>query len=207
MPESELSSVSEFQTLLFYLHERWLQLEEDLEKEKARGVKCTTLDVLRQKARKICGAEEENDFRTVINFLHDRHALLHFSTPPELDQLVVLDRQWLIGLFKRVITVQPHECQEPAYRDQWLELERDGILRLELVERQWKDLIPSQGSVSRLLLLLEKFSLSCRWTQADGSEVFALESNLAHSYQANYKVYDDLKDGAWIRFSFDVIGL
>ena len=26
--------------------------------------------------------------------------------------------------------------------------------------------------------------------------IFALESNLAHSYEVNYKVYDDLKDGA-----------
>ena len=129
------------------------------------------LDVARRKAKELCNIEEENDFRTVINYFHDRHVVLHFSDMPELDRLVVLNAQWLIDICKMVITVTPLECQEEAFREHWQELERKGVLRIELVQHLWKKLIPEKETIVGLLLMLEKFSLVCRWTQLDESEV------------------------------------
>ena len=123
------------------------------------------------KAQELCNVEEENDFRTVVNYFHDRHVVLHFSDMPELDHLVVLDSQWLIDICKMVITVKPWECQEEAFRKHWQTLEREGVLHLELVQHVWKDLIPEKETIAGLLLLLEKLGLVYRWTQPNGVEV------------------------------------
>ena len=102
--------------------------------------------------------------------------VLHFSDTPELDEVVVLDAQWLIDICKMVITVKPVECQEEAFRMHWQALEREGVLHLELVQHVWKHLIPEKETIAGLLLMLEKFSLVCRWTQPDGSEVCDLQT-------------------------------
>ena len=107
----------------------------------------------------------------MINYFHDRHVVLHFSDTPELDELVVLDAQWLIDICKMVITVTPVECQDKAFRKHWLALERKGVLHIELVRHVWKDHIPEKETIDGLLGMLEKFSLVCRWTQPDGLEV------------------------------------
>ena len=107
----------------------------------------------------------------MINYFHDRHVVLHFSGTPELDRLVVLNAQWLIDICKMVITVTPLECQEEAFREHWQELERKGVLRIELVEHVWKDLIPEKETIVGLLHILERFGLVCQWTQSDGSKV------------------------------------
>ena len=106
-----------------------------------------------------------------MNYFHDHHVVRHFSDTPELDQLVVLDAQWLIDICKMVITVKPVQCQDSAFRKHWQALEREGVLHLELVQHVWKDLIPEKDTITGLLLMLEKFSLVCQWTQPNGSEV------------------------------------
>ena len=107
----------------------------------------------------------------MVDFFHDRHVVLHFSDVPELDKLVVLDHEWLISVLTKVITVKPYECQDKAFQKHWQALEREGVLHLELVQHVWKDLVPEEETIDGLLLILEKFSLACRWTQADGSQV------------------------------------
>ena len=129
------------------------------------------LEDVRKEARTMCDAEEENDFRAVVNFFHDRHVFLHFDEVPELDRLVLLDAQWLIDVFKQVITVKPYECHKKEFEKHWKTLEREGVLRKELVQHVWKDFITDKETIDSLLSIMEKFGLVCRWTRPDGSEV------------------------------------
>ena len=125
----------------------------------------------------------------MINYFHDRHVVLHFIDTPELDRLVVLDAQWLIDICKMVITVKPWQCQKEAFRKHWQALEREGVLHIELVRHVWKDLIPEKETIVGLLLMLEKFSLVCRWIQPDGSEVCIMVSLLLSPTFSSFKFH------------------
>ena len=91
-------------------------------------------------ASKDCNIND-NEIQTVLNFLHDLLVLIRFDDSPKLSELVFLDIQWLIDVFKSVITVR-------AFREErnsvhlWERLERDGILEEELLKHVWNSLIP-----------------------------------------------------------------
>ena len=51
---------------------------------------------------------DDQKFQTLLNFLHDKRILIHFNDTPELDKWLVLDPQWLIDVFRMVITVRPY---------------------------------------------------------------------------------------------------
>ena len=130
--------------------------------------KYVSLEYVRNDAQK-CEIEDETEFKTVMQFFHDRHVVIHFDTP-QLYKLVVLDHKWLIDAFKEVITVKTWEEQE-GFEDHWEELENKGILHRELVQHVWEKLIPNKETIDQLLSILEQFGLACRWTQPDNSEV------------------------------------
>ena len=150
---------------------RWFRLEKSLKSLQTEGTSFTFLEDVRKEAQEVCNTEEENDFRTIINYFHDRHVVLHFDDTSELDKIVVLDNQWLIDVFKMVITVRPLQDQVKGFEEHWTALEREGVLRYELVQHVWKHLTKNKAAIDGLLSLLEKFSLACRWTQPDDSEV------------------------------------
>ena len=155
---------------------RWLLLGKNLKGIQANGQKYLALEKVREEAEKIWEIEKESDFSTVVDFFHDRHVALHYTDTPDLAKLVLLDAQWLIDIFKEVITIKPWQCQEKEFEKHWQALEREGVLHLELVQHVWKDLIPEKETIACLLLILEKFDLACRWTRPDGSEVCDLQS-------------------------------
>ena len=157
--------------ILEYCCFRWFRLEKSLKSLRADGMKYVNLENVRQEAEKIWEIETESDFSTVVDFFHDRHVALHYTDTPDLAKLVLLDAQWLIDIFKKVITVKPRECQSPQFRKYWRVLEREGVLHLELVEHVWKDLVTEKETIPLLLSILEKFNLACRWTKPDGTVV------------------------------------
>ena len=130
--------------------------------------KHVSLEYVRNEAQR-CEIEDESEFKTVIQFFHDRHVVIHFGTP-QLRELVVLDHKWLIDTFKEVITVKAWELQE-GFEGHWKELENKGILHRKLVQHVWANLIPDKETIDQLLSILEQFGLACRWTQPDNSEV------------------------------------
>ena len=64
------------------------------------------------------GIADNNEVLTVLRFLHDLGTIIYFGSEENeqadgesLGSLVILDPQWLIDIFKRVITVKPNEDQ------------------------------------------------------------------------------------------------
>ena len=93
---------------------------------------------------------------------------IHFHETQELKDMVILDPQWLIDLFRKVITVKPYEpvSDEEQYEELWEELENDGILNGKLIEIVWGSLVNNKTKES-LIAIMEKFSLLCHLPSQD----------------------------------------
>ena len=57
------------------------------------------------------------EFVPLLSFLHDWRILFHFDDTPILNNFVVLDHQWLINVFKMVITIKPYDLQEREFKE------------------------------------------------------------------------------------------
>ena len=152
---------------------KWLKYEKALQVVKEDGHKWIPLENAKQIASEVCNIVEDKQFQTLLNFLHDQRILIHFDDTPELNELVVLDPQWLIDVFKMVITVKPYDRKEKAFKELWLKLETTGILEEKLLEHVWGPLFETserkKETSQSFLAIMEKFSLLCPWPSSDAS--------------------------------------
>ena len=78
---------------------RWLNFEKVLENMVAQNIFHTNVEQLQTYAREVCYIEDDEEFRTMLKFYHDLGLIVtHKST-------VVLKAQWLIDLFRHLITI------------------------------------------------------------------------------------------------------
>ena len=148
---------------------KWLKYEKELQAMKEGGKKYIDRDAARTMASEACNIVNDQEFQTLLNFLHDKRILIHFDDTPELDKLVVLDPQWLIDVFKMVITVRPYGPEERKFTTLWDKLECDGILERKLLERVWAPLLDQTETFESLIAIMEKFSLVCSWPSSGAS--------------------------------------
>ena len=146
---------------------KWLRYEKALKVMLGKGHKWVTVEHAEQIASEVCQISDHQEFVTVLNFLHDQRILIHFDDTVELNKLVVLDPQWLIDVFKAVITVKPFHHQERGFKDMWLKLEREGILDEKLLQHAWAPLVEEHHTFESLTAIMEKFSLLCSWSSSD----------------------------------------
>ena len=147
---------------------KWLRYEKALRVMKEEGNKWIALESAKQIASKVCNIVEEKQFETLLDFLHDQRIVIHFNDTPELSRLVVLDPQWLIDVFKKVITIKPYPYQEKGFLELWVKLET-GILEEKLLEHVWGPLFDNSETSASLVAIMEKFSLLCPWPSSDAS--------------------------------------
>ena len=140
---------------------KWLKYEKALQVMKEKGHKWISLDSAKQIASEKCNVVDEKQFQTLLNFLHDQRVLIHFDDTRELNKLVVLDPQWLIDVFKEVITIRPYHRKEKEFKELWCKLEKEGILDEKLLEHVWGPLFDSRETSESLIAIMEKFSLLC----------------------------------------------
>ena len=140
---------------------KWLRYEKALQIAKKGGHKCLSLAQARHIASEVCSINKDNEILTLLNFLHDLRILIHFNDTPELNNVVVLDPQWLIDVFKKVITVRPYDCKEREFLNLWCKLETEGILEEKLLEHVWEPLIRKKETSESFIAIMEKFSLLC----------------------------------------------
>ena len=119
---------------------KWLRYEKCIEILK-NGRHHISLAQARHLASKECIIHKDSEILTLLNFLHDLRLLIHFDDTSELNDMVVLDPQWLIDIFKKVITVRPYHWKEHRYFYLWRKLEREGILEEKLLKHVWSSLI------------------------------------------------------------------
>ena len=142
---------------------KWLKFEEALKYKSETGQPFILLDEARKIARDECGINDEQQFETSLNFLHDRRILIHFDDTAKLKDMVILDPQWLINLFRKVITVKRYERKSDDVqncKELWKKLQDKGILEEKLIQVAWPPFIVSETK-EILIEIMEKFCLLC----------------------------------------------
>ena len=147
---------------------KWLRYEKCLQSLKNKRHYCISLAQAKRLASEECIINKDGEILTLLNFLHDLRLLIHFDDTPKLNDVVVLDPQWLIDVFKNVITVRPYHLEEKQYVDLWCKLEGEGILEEKLLTHVWSSLIPHKETCESLIAIMEKFSLLCPWPLQKG---------------------------------------
>ena len=143
---------------------KWLKYENVLQCLRNEKYKYITIEKAREIASDKCGINDNEQFQIMLDFLHDQKVLIHFKETL-LNTLVILDPQWLIDIFKKVITIRRYEPAEEFVEQFWLKLEATGILDERLLVHEWKSLIDvsSKQTFWSLLAIMERFSLLCPW--------------------------------------------
>ena len=157
---------------------KWLKYENELQLLRQDGYKWIPFEKAKDVASVKCGINDQEQLRTVLNFLHDQRLLIHFSETPELEAMVILDPQWLIDVLKKVITVQSYERTEGNVEELWVKLERTGILDERLLYHAWRPLFESQVTCQSLIAVMERFSLLCSWPPQDTNRQYLVPSML-----------------------------
>ena len=80
---------------------RWFHFEKVVEALAEEGKTWMKLDELSTVIKRVCHIEDERELRTMLNFYHDLGVIVKHG------HTVVLQAQWLINLFKQLITVPP----------------------------------------------------------------------------------------------------
>ena len=142
----------------------WLKLEKALQAKKEVGNKRISLESARDIAKKDCNIVDEKEFETLLNYLHDIRSLIHYEDTMQLNKLVILDPQWLVDVFKKVITVKPYDPKEKEFLHLWRKLESKGILDEKLVAHVWGSLFEDKETLESLIGIMERFSLLCPWS-------------------------------------------
>ena len=138
---------------------KWLRYEKALQIVQKGGHKCISLAQAKRIASEVCNINKDKEIITLLNFLHDLRILIHFDDTSELNNVVVLDPQWLIDVFKKVITVRPYDWNEEEFLNLWCKLETEGVLEEKLLEHVWGPLIRDKETSEGLIAIMEKFSL------------------------------------------------
>ena len=144
---------------------KWLKYEKALRALKESDHKFISLSTAKKIAAKFCNIND-HEVQTVLTFLHDLRVLIHFDDSPELNELVFLDIQWLIDVFKNVVTVRAYPV-ERDFAPLWEKLEKKGILEENLLKHVWNSLVPQKKTHGSLIAIMEKFSLMCPWPSSD----------------------------------------
>ena len=86
----------------YFSFPRWFKFERAVDALVAEETYFMGLDRLLSFIRKVCLIEDEKEVTTMLNFYHDLGVIVKHG------RTVVLQAQWLIDLFKQLITVRPH---------------------------------------------------------------------------------------------------
>ena len=143
---------------------KWLKYEKAVGAMLGDGYKWISIDDAREIAFNVCEIHSDEQFEALLNFLHDQRILIHFDDTPELNKMVILDLQWLIDVFKKIITVTPYKSNERKFAKLWLKLENTGILDEQLLEHVWGPLFNNRDTCNSLIAIMEKFCLLCPWS-------------------------------------------
>ena len=159
--EAVLSVVKELPQMEEAIPLKWLKYEKVLLLLRREGYNWIPIEHARQIASHECGIDDDEQFRTLLNFLHDQRILIHFSETPNLEKMVILSPQWLIDIFKEVITVKRFKQTDKTVARLWRNFEKTGILDETLLNHAWRPLSDNRETCETLIAIMKKFSLLC----------------------------------------------
>ncbi|KAJ7358682.1 hypothetical protein OS493_022117 [Desmophyllum pertusum] len=154
---------------------KWFNFERVIEALVAEHIYHVNLEQLQRYAREVCFIDDEDELTTLVNFYHDIGLIIkHCST-------VVLKAQWLIDLFKQLITIPPFLKTEPVNSKYWLEVETTGVLSMELVDHVFYKFI-QQGVVKKDILdMMEQFGLIAKFSPSPTDVKYFVPAQLKSS--------------------------
>ena len=119
---------------------------------------------------RFCTFKHEDDFEQLLHFLHSRGTIVYHEHKNG-EGLVILDPQWLIKIFCKIINVSPQEDEPMSIEADRTELKEKGILSKELIDHTCHD---SSLSLIKehLISLMDKFNLICECRQKTGESHF-----------------------------------
>ncbi|XP_074621186.1 uncharacterized protein LOC141879794 isoform X5 [Acropora palmata] len=139
---------------------RWFKFERAVDGLVAKQTYFMDLDQLLPVIRQVCHIEDEEEVTTMLNFYHDLGVIVkHGGT-------VVLQVQWLIDLFKQLITVRPFDEANPLYLNCWRDLEKNGILRKDLVDHVFSNFVNKDPLKQDILDMMEEHGLIAKFSIA-----------------------------------------
>ncbi|XP_072031721.1 uncharacterized protein [Amphiura filiformis] len=146
---------------------RWLTFEKSVAEAISGGQHFMKLAQVQAMSRDL-GIQSDTELFTMLHFYHDLGTIIYFggngNTNKYLQDMVILDPQWLIDIFKRIITVLPRHQQWATLKTKWRRLKEEGILEDCLIDHMWHDLLPQKPA---LLALMEMFDLLCPQTATE----------------------------------------
>ena len=140
---------------------QWHRVEKEISQPKWQSRKFLFKQSFREGiVSRYCAFEnEDDDFEELLHFLHSRGTIVYHAH--EYNGLVILDPQWLIKIFCKIINVNPQEKEPMDVEADRTELKEKGILSENLIDHTCRN-----ESVSpikdHLISLMDKFNLICR---------------------------------------------
>ena len=167
---------------------KWLKYEKLLYLLMSKGRQRISIEEARQIAKDDCGIYDDVKFRTVLNFLSDQKVLINFNELPELESMVILNPQWLVDVFKEVITfksfnppennVESFNTTENSVERLWKDFETTGVLDRKVLVHAWGRFIDDQETCKSLIAIMERLSLLCPWPSEGTTEQYLVPSML-----------------------------
>ena len=176
--ETVLSFAKELPQIKKAIPLKWLKYEKVLRLLSEEGYRWIPIDRARQIASDECGIDDDEQFRTLLKFLHDQKILIHFSETADLEKMVILSPQWLIDIFKEVITVKHFKQVDDIFPSLWRDFEKTGILDERLLNHAWRPLSDNRETYRSLIAIMERFSLLCAWPSDGTSQKYLVPSML-----------------------------
>ena len=173
--EEVLAVAKELQLTKEEIPVKWLRYENKLRKKHDKWI---TLEEAKRIAFEDCGIQEDDEFSTLLNFLHDQRIVIHFRGSPELERMVMLDPQSLVDVLKNLITVRRFKHTVHPVKDLWIQLGETGILDEKLIDYAWRDLLDDQESHKSLIAIMERLSLLSPWPSSKDSKQYFVPSML-----------------------------
>ncbi|XP_030844811.1 probable serine/threonine-protein kinase roco6 [Strongylocentrotus purpuratus] len=137
---------------------RWLLFEEALA---ADSINFMSLDQTKKLTQPF-GMESERELLTMLTFYHDLGYIVYYGGIEDqqslLRDMVILNPQWLIDVFKQVITILDPAKMDGIVSDAWTTLRKHGILEDRLIQHMWQGFLEQKEA---LVKLMTKFDLVC----------------------------------------------
>ncbi|XP_068754011.1 uncharacterized protein [Montipora capricornis] len=160
---------------------RWFLFEKVVEDRVAQTIYHMDLDQLLPVIKHVCHIDDEYETALMLNFYHDLGVIVKHG------RTVVLQAQWLIDLFKQLITVPRFDEAVPKYRKYWKELQDTGILKTALVDHVFSDFIEKGLRKQDILGMMElygliaKFSSGMSISENEEEQIYFVPSQLTSS--------------------------
>ncbi|XP_033125476.1 uncharacterized protein LOC117123592 isoform X2 [Anneissia japonica] len=127
---------------------------------------------------------QNDDIFDMLQLFHDVGVVAFYgernSNSEAFNDIVVLNPQWLIIIFTKIITINKDEENWPAYKKYWSKLEEKGILEEKLVNHVWSKFPKNQRE--SLLQIMERFDLLCENKTVEGETHYTEEGQFCRQF-------------------------